>query len=144
MQSEIWKPISEYNGYYEVSNKGRVRSVTRKIERTDPHNPNKKRLFTYKGKLVKFWITKKGYLRCTLCINSVSKKHLIHRLVAKEFIKNPEGKKQINHKNCVKSDNNVDNLEWCSNYENWLHSAKNGKQDNSHKTNGVRNMSSYK
>ena len=95
MQSEIWKPISEYKGYYEVSNKGRVRSVTRKIERTDPRNPNKKRLFTYKGKLVKFWITKKGYLRCTLCINSVSKKHLIHRLVAKEFIENPESKKQI-------------------------------------------------
>ena len=131
MQNEIWKPISVYNGYYEVSNLGRVRSVTRKIERTDPKNPNKKRLFTYKGKLIPFWITNKGYLRCTLNINNIKKNHLVHQLVAKEFIENKDLKSQVNHINCIKTDNRVENLEWVTNYENYLHSVKNGLQINS-------------
>ena len=144
MQVEIWKPISGYRGYYEVSNLGRVRSVTRLIERTDPNNSKKKRMFTYKGKLIHFWITKKGYLRCSLCIDGKAAKHLIHRLVAKEFVENKDDKKQVNHINCVKADNRVENLEWCTNYENYIHSVLMGKQDNSHKTQGKRNMSKSK
>jgi hypothetical protein len=131
MQTEIWKPISEYNGYYEVSNLGRVRSITRKIERTDPKNIAKKRLFTYKGKLIPFWITKKGYCRCSISINGISKKYLVHRLVADAFITNNENKLQVNHINCVKTDNRVENLEWVTNYENYLHSVENGLQVNS-------------
>ena len=126
MQTEIWKPIKEYQGYYEVSNLGRVRSITRKIERTTPNNPNKKALYTYKGKLIPFWITKKGYCRCTLNINGIKKNHLVHQLVARAFIDNPENKKQINHINCVKTDNTVKNLEWVTNYENYLHAVENG------------------
>jgi len=126
MQTEIWKPIKEYQGYYEVSNLGRVRSITRKIERTTPNNPNKKALYTYKGKLTPFWITKKGYCRCTLNINGIKKNHLVHQLVARAFIDNPENKKQINHINCVKTDNTVKNLEWVTNYENYLHAVENG------------------
>jgi hypothetical protein len=128
MQTEIWKPISGYNGYYEVSNFGRVRSITRKIERTDPKNISKKRLFTYSGKLVPFWITKKGYCRCTLNINGIKKNHLVHRLVANEFLINEEKKEQVNHINCIKTDNRVENLEWVTNLENYLHSVKNGLQ----------------
>ena len=131
MQTEIWKPISVYNGYYEVSNLGRVRSITRKIERTDPKNIAKKRLFTYKGKLIPFWITKKGYCRCSISINGISKKYLVHRLVADAFITNNENKLQVNHINCVKTDNRVENLEWVTNYENYLHSVENGLQVNS-------------
>ena len=131
MQVEIWKPISEYNGYYEVSNIGRVRSVTRKIERTSPNDINKKRLFTYTGKLVLFWITTKGYCRCSISINGISKKYLVHRLVAEAFIPNNENKLQVNHINCVKTDNRVENLEWVTNYENYLHSVENGLQVNS-------------
>ena len=131
MQTEIWKPISEYNGYYEVSNLGRVRSITRKIERTDPKDSSKKRLFTYKGKLVPFWITKKGYCRLTISINGIAKKYLVHRLVANAFIPNNDNKAQVNHINCVKADNRVENLEWVTNYENYLHSVENGLQVNS-------------
>jgi hypothetical protein len=131
MQTEIWKPISGYNGYYEVSNLGRVRSITRKIERTDPNDITKKRLFTYKGKLVPFWLTKKGYCRLTICINGICKKYLVHRLVADAFIPNNENKLQVNHINCVKTDNRVENLEWVTNYENYLHSVENGLQVNS-------------
>lgn len=131
MQTEIWKPISGYNGYYEVSNLGRVRSITRKIERTDPKDITKKKLFTYKGKLVPFYITKRGYCRLTICINAICKKYLVHRLVAEAFIPNNKNKLQVNHINCVKTDNRVENLEWVTNYENYLHSVENGLQVNS-------------
>ena len=143
MQTEIWKPINGYNGYYEVSNLGRVRSVTRKIERSNPFKPNQKNLYTYKGKLILFWITKKGYLRCSLCINGNKKNFLVHRLVADAFIENKNKHKQVNHINCIKTDNNIKNLEWCTNYENYLHSVKMGKQNNSHKSGGFRNMDNY-
>ena len=143
MQIEIWKPISKYNGYYEVSNLGRVRSVTRKIERTNPLNPNKKNLYTYKGKLKPFWITKKGYCRCTLNIDGIKKNYFVHRLVADEFIDNKDLKEQVNHINGIKTDNRVQNLEWVTNFENFIHSVKMGKQNNSHKTGGVRKMNNY-
>lgn len=125
MQTEIWRPISGYNGYYEVSNLGRVRSVTRKIERTNPLNPTKKALYTYKGKLVPFWITKKGYCRCSLSINGITKKHLVHQLVAREFIIKNNHKSQVNHINCIKTDNKVDNLEWVTCKENYEHAIQN-------------------
>ena len=126
MQNEIWKVINNYNGYYEVSNFGRVRSITRKIERTDPNDIDKKRLFTYKGKLIPFWITKKGYCRCTLNINGNKKNHLVHQLVAKAFLSNENNKPQVNHINCIKTDNTVENLEWVTNTENHLHATANG------------------
>ena len=144
MQNEIWLPISGYNGYYEVSNKGRVRSVTRKIERINPRNKYLKTEYTYKGKLIPFWITPKGYCRCTLNINDKKNNHLVHRLVANEFVNNEDVKKQVNHINCVKTDNIIENLEWVTNYENYIHGVLNGKQDTQHKTGGVRNMDKYK
>jgi hypothetical protein len=121
MQEE-WRPIKSYEGCYEVSNLGRVRSVTRKIERTDPKNISKTRLFTYKGKLIPFWINEKGYLRLTLNKDGNKSNHLVHRLVANSFLDNIENKNQVNHKNGIKSDNRVDNLEWVTNLENRLHS----------------------
>ena len=126
MQTEIWKPISGYKGYYEVSNLGRVRSVTRMIERTNPRMSNQKNLYTYKGKLTPFWITKKGYCRCSLNIDGIKKNHLVHQLVARAFINNPQNKEQVNHINCVKTDNRIENLEWVTNYENYIHSVENG------------------
>jgi hypothetical protein len=126
MQTEIWKPISGYNGYYEVSNLGRVRSKTRKIERTSPNDITKKRPFTYKGKLVSFWITKKGYCRCTLNLDGLKKNHLVHQLVAKTFIDNKECKPEVNHKNGIKTDNRLENLEWVTTKENVRHAIQMG------------------
>ena len=85
MQEE-WKPVKSYEGYYEVSNLGRIRSITRLIERTNPINSSIVTKYTYKGKLIPFWITKKGYLRLTLNKNGNKSNHLVHRLVAKYFL----------------------------------------------------------
>ena len=126
MQTEIWKPISGYKGYYEVSNLGRVRSITRKIKRTNPRNPNNTNYYTYNGKLVPVWITRKGYCRCSLNIDGIKKNHLVHQLVAREFIDNDKDKPQVNHINCIKTDNRVENLEWVTNRENYDHSVENG------------------
>ena len=97
-----------------------------KERETDPNDIDKKRLFTYKGKLIPFWITKKGYCRCTLNINGNKKNHLVHQLVAKAFLSNENNKPQVNHINCIKTDNTVENLEWVTNTENNLHAKANG------------------
>lgn len=62
-----------------------------------------------------------GYLMVSLCNNGKTKKYLVHRLVAQTFIPNPENKKEINHKNGIKTDNKIDNLEWSTRSENVLH-----------------------
>ena len=104
MEEEIWKPIKDFEGYYEVSNIGRVRSL------------NYKR--TGKGKILKNIEDYKGYLEVGLTKNGKRKQFKIHRLVAEAFIPNPENKPCIDHINTVKSDNRVENLRWVTYKEN--------------------------
>lgn len=106
---EIWKPIKEYKDLYEVSNTGKVRNIKTKYIL----NPYK---------------TNKGYYYANLCINKKSKGIGIHRLVALNFIDNPENKPQVNHINGIKADNRAENLEWVTCSENIIHSYKNGMQ----------------
>lgn len=105
--NEIWRPIRDYEGYYEVSNFGRVRSLDRWIKLKDGRN----RL--QKGKIIKADKTKNGYLRVMLCKNHKQKHFSIHRLVAQAFIPNPHNYPIINHKDECKTNNRVDNLEYC-------------------------------
>ena len=104
MEEEIWKPIKEFEGYYEVSNMGRVRSL------------NYKR--TGKEKILKNIGDYKGYLEIVLTKNGKQKQFKVHRLVAEAFIPNPENKPCIDHINTVKSDNRVENLRWVTYKEN--------------------------
>lgn len=122
---EIWKDIAQFNGKYQVSNLGNVRSVTRTVTQRSPKGGVSVR--TLKGKTLKPKVTKNGYLELRLWAeNSKGISVRVHRLVAEAFIPNPENKPQVNHKNGNKVDNSVDNLEWVTCQENVQHATKNG------------------
>ncbi len=116
---EIWKDIDCLK-YYQVSNIGRIRSLNRFLTNDLGIIKN------YKGQILKTSINRLGY--CVVNITGNKKFFIVHRLVARAFIPNPENKPDINHKNCIKNDNRVENLEWATESENILHGIKNGKQ----------------
>lgn len=115
---EIWKDIEGYKGLYQISNLGRVKSLTRKVRCRN----NKFRIV--KENILSPILTKKGYLFVNLWKNNLCKRMLIHRLVAIAFIPNPENKLEVNHIDAIKTNNNLYNLEWNTRPENTLHSYK--------------------
>ena len=104
---EIWKDIKGYEGFYQVSDCGRIKSLARDIyyQNGIVHRTKEKILVPV--------LDKDGYQYVNLSKNGKRKVMTIHRLVAMAFIPNPENKSQINHKNEVKTNNVVENLEWC-------------------------------
>lgn len=121
---EIWKDIEGYEGLYQVSNLGRIKSLGRTIERIGQKGKSFKR--TYPVKILKFGKDPKGYYRTSLALNGVNTTVKIHRIVAQAFIPNPNKLPQVNHIDGNKENNRVDNLEWCDNQENQDHAWKNG------------------
>ena len=117
---EIWRSVKGFEGVYEVSSEGRIKSKKHVIVRRD----GKK--YTVKEKLLKPYVDKDGYLRVELNHKGKAGKFYVHRLVGFLFIPNPEEKPQINHINCIKDDNRVENLEWVTVQENRTHAIKNG------------------
>lgn len=113
--NEIWKEIPGYEGYFEVSNLGNFRSKDRKV----PYRNGQMR--NYPGKPLKTELTRDGYTRITLMKDAIKKRYMCHRLVALAFIPNPNNLEQVNHKDGVRNNNCVDNLEWCTNTENQRH-----------------------
>ena len=91
---EIWKTIQDYGGLYQVSNTGKVRDLKNHIKSVYKNN--------------------KGYTCLSLYYNGKTYHPTVHRLVAKAFIPNPNNYKQVNHKDCNKENNSVENLEWCN------------------------------
>lgn len=117
MERLVWKAVPGYDGYYEVSNTGQVRSVEHYVN-------------TLKGsrRLIKPSIKKQrdvghGYKSVSFCVNGESKTKLVHRLVAQTFIPNPNNLPQVNHIDGDIGNNNVSNLEWVTDDENKLHSS---------------------
>lgn len=108
----IWKPIKGYEGLYEVSDTGLVKSCERVVH-DSYHKTNK----LYGGKLLNPTLTEKGYLQVTLN-NKTQKTYGIHRLVAEAFISNPNNYQVVNHIDENKQNNNVENLEWCTQKQN--------------------------
>lgn len=106
MKNEIWKDIKNYEGLYQVSNLGRVKSLNR-IEKSG--NKFRKRA----EKILTQNITQ-GYKYVNICKNNKIKTYRIHRLVAETFLPNPEKLPQVNHIDGNKLNNDVNNLEWCS------------------------------
>ena len=113
---EIWRPVKGFEGYYEVSNLGRVRSIDRVVVDTVR---NCERLL--KGKVLIQRDHSNGYKVVMFCKEHKLYNKYIHRLVAEAFLPNPDNLRQVNHKDEVKSNNRVDNLEWCSQLYNNLY-----------------------
>lgn len=115
---EIWKSIPEYEGLYEISNLGRVKSLAREVIFSDGRRSN------YKERILKY-DDNRGYYVVKLSRASKSKAFKIHRLVAQAFIPNEDLDKDcVNHINGDKKDNSIENLEWCTKAENTKHAFK--------------------
>ena len=122
MTKEIWKDIQGYEGLYQISNLGRIKSLERMI--ITSNNITKK----ISEKILKPCLRKNGYYSIVLQKNNKSKYYTIHRLVAKEFIPNPNNLPQVNHKDENKTNNNVNNLEWCTSKYNINYGSHNERQ----------------
>tara|TARA_B100001146_G_C16190651_1_gene438953 strand:- start:1607 stop:2206 length:600 start_codon:yes stop_codon:yes gene_type:complete len=108
MENEIWKDIPGYEGLYQASNLGRIKNLHRKAK----HPKGGYR--TVRERILKLYYNKAGYQVVKLSVNNKKPLQRVHRLVAFTFIDKPKGKDYINHKNEIKDDNRVENLEWCT------------------------------
>jgi len=111
ISDEVWKDIKGYEGVYQVSSLGRVRSLPRKVWN-----------YTKQGRIMSPYKKKNGYLQLSLNGFGKHEKHVyVHRLVADAFVENPQNLKQVNHINFNKEDNRAENLEWVTPQQNIRH-----------------------
>lgn len=111
----MWKDIIGHEGHYQVSNLGRVKSLQRTLMQSNNHP------ITINEKILKPSLNGMDYW--TVCLGYRNRQR-VHRLIAKAFIPNPENKPFINHKNGVRKDNRIENLEWCTHSENMIHAYR--------------------
>ena len=112
---EIWKDINDYEGLYQVSNQGRIKSLDCMIQKSNNVT------YMRKGRYLSLHKNQDGYLQVKLCKNGSYKTFRVHVLVASAFLHKPKSngcEYEINHKDCNRQNNYVENLEWCSHYKN--------------------------
>lgn len=123
LKNEIWKDIKNYEKLYQVSNYGRIKSLGRY------HKFPNGGIYKIKSRILKSYHDVGNYLFVTLFNNESKKKQMkVHRLVAQAFIPNYNNYPQINHKNCIRDDNKVENLEWCTSSYNSKYAYKCGNR----------------
>ena len=132
---EVFKDILGYEGLYQVSNLGKVKSTERKAKHW------RGGLLTVKSRIMKPFTSKCGYLIVSISKNSIDNKFLIHRLVSNAFIPNPYNKPQVNHINGIKTDNRVVNLEWNTRSENIKHADNSGLRNSKGENNSRSKLS---
>ena len=113
MKEEIWKDVKGFEGLYQVSSFGRVKSLSKRFFVSNQFGKTNKIRIT-KERILRPQLNKYGYLCVTLCKNGIHTLSVVHRLVAKTFIENKNNHVCINHKDENKMNNCVDNLEWCT------------------------------
>lgn len=119
---ERWLPVPGYERIYEVSNHGRVKVLDKMVNSGLRHVPSVFRA----GKIMKSRLFENGYLRVCLIKNGKGKGFACHVLVAMAFLKKYGKKNQVNHKNGIKTDNNLHNIEWVTGSENMRHAIETG------------------
>lgn len=117
--NETWVDIPDYEGYYQVSDWGRVRSLDRKTTRGQNVN----------GKILTSWENSDGYLNVGLTKGNIRKVCRVHRLVLLGFTKNPDITKETNHIDNIRTNNHLSNLEWVTHKENVNHRDIQGRQN---------------
>lgn len=115
---EVWRSVKDFEGIYEVSNLGRVRSLDREV----PHK--NLGIQRRKGKILSQKVHK-GYLKVNLNKSGQKSQPFVHRLVAESFVPNPDNKIQVNHVDEDCKNNSCTNLEWCTPKENCNHGTRN-------------------
>lgn len=119
MENEKWKDIKGYEGLYQVSNTGKIKSISHYTR----NNVNGGKRLT-KGRILSQYKMPNGYLQVQLSKNQIREKHYVHRIVASAFLRNEENLSDVNHIDGDKDNNAVENLEWCSHKDNQIHMVR--------------------
>lgn len=125
LNAEIWKPVYGYEGLYEISNKGRVKSLAKEVRRSSGAH-----IRMQPERIMKIMKNAKGYEFVDLCKDGNRFHGTVHRIVLSAFcpVENMDSL-TVNHKDFDKSNKTIENLEWATNYENIQHSKASGRYD---------------